>query len=80
MNIYKKDFPIFQNEHPVFLDSAASTQKPLCVLDTIYHFYTTSYARKTKTPFGRALSGTRGQFRLWRFARHDRGQNRCRWA
>lgn len=44
MNIYKKDFPIFQNEHPVFLDSAASTQKPLCVLDTIYHFYTTSYA------------------------------------
>lgn len=44
MNIYKKDFPIFQNEHPVFLDSAASTQKPLCVLDAIYHFYTTSYA------------------------------------
>ena len=44
MNIYKKDFPIFQNEHPIFLDSAASTQKPACVLDALYHFYTTSYA------------------------------------
>ena len=41
---YKKDFPVFQNENVVFLDSAASTQKPKCVLDTLYQMYASSYA------------------------------------
>lgn len=44
MNAYKKDFPIFQNQRIVFLDSAASTQKPKAVLDGLYQFYATSYA------------------------------------
>lgn len=44
MNIYKKDFPVFQNEDVVFLDSAASAQKPKCVLDTIYQTYAYAYA------------------------------------
>ena len=43
--MFKSDFPIFQN-HPelVFLDSAASAQKPKCVLDAMIDFYTHSYS------------------------------------
>ncbi|MBO7257671.1 MAG: aminotransferase class V-fold PLP-dependent enzyme, partial [Alphaproteobacteria bacterium] len=45
MKMFKSDFPIFQN-HPnlVYLDSAASAQKPKCVLDAMYDFYTHSYS------------------------------------
>lgn len=45
MKMFKSDFPIFQN-HPelVFLDSAASAQKPKCVLDAMVDFYTHSYS------------------------------------
>lgn len=42
--MYKKDFPIFQKEPLVYLDSAASAQKPDCVLKALYDFYTTDYA------------------------------------
>jgi cysteine desulfurase/selenocysteine lyase len=44
----REDFPILQREmngHPlVYLDSAATTQKPVQVLDTIDHFYRTMNA------------------------------------
>ena len=45
MKMFKSDFPIFQN-HPelVFLDSAASAQKPKCALDAMINFYTHSYS------------------------------------
>ena len=43
--MFKSDFPIFQNNSDlVFLDSAASAQKPACVLNTMYEFYTHSYS------------------------------------
>ena len=39
MNI-KKDFPIFNNNPSlIYLDNAATTQKPQCVIDTIVEFY-----------------------------------------
>ena len=40
MNELKKDFPIFQ-KHPgtVYLDSAATTQKPRCVIDAVTRYY-----------------------------------------
>lgn len=42
MKDYKKDFPIFQNNsHLVYLDSAATSQKPQSVIDAITTFYTT---------------------------------------
>src|SRR3990167_657709 len=44
---FKQDFPIFQasqNKQLVYLDSAASTQKPQCVIDAESHFYQTDYA------------------------------------
>lgn len=44
----RKDFPIFTvkvNGKPVvYLDTAASAQKPQIVLDTMQHFYTSAYA------------------------------------
>jgi len=37
---YKKDFPIFQkNKNLIYLDSAATTQKPKVVIDAINQFY-----------------------------------------
>lgn len=42
--MYKKDFPIFEGNNIVFLDSAASAQKPRCVLDKMTFFYRQIYA------------------------------------
>ncbi len=39
MSIYKKDFPIFNDSNVVYLDSAATSQKPLCVLNAIDEYY-----------------------------------------
>ena len=43
--MYKSDFPIF-DAHPelVYLDSAATTQKPEVVIRAVEHFYRTEYA------------------------------------
>ena len=43
-NKIKKDFPVFKDLSLVFLDNAASTQKPLYVLDGVKNFYSNSYA------------------------------------
>jgi cysteine desulfurase/selenocysteine lyase len=40
----RAQFPIFDDAKLVFLDSAASTQKPRAVLDAVEHLYTRSYA------------------------------------
>ena len=40
----KKDFPIFKNSELVYLDSAASAQKPLCVIDKIHDLYSNNYS------------------------------------
>ena len=43
--MYKKDFPIFANNPGlVFLDSAASSQKPAMVIDGVSHFVSNDYA------------------------------------
>ncbi len=40
MKRYKDDFPIFEkNKSLIYLDSAATTQKPKVVIDTISEFY-----------------------------------------
>ncbi len=41
----RRDFPIFANNLGlVFLDSAASSQKPNAVIDGVANFYRTDYA------------------------------------
>ena len=38
----RADFPFFAvTDAPVYLDNAATTQKPACVLDALHRFYTT---------------------------------------
>ena len=39
--MYKKDFPFFRNSDNVYLDNAATTQKPQSVIDSINEYYTT---------------------------------------
>ena len=40
----KKEFPIFKNSELVYLDSAASAQKPYQVINCIKDIYSNSYA------------------------------------
>src|SRR5919206_5339497 len=60
----RADFPIF--EHPVhgkplaFLDSAASSQKPRQVLDTMRDFYETKYANVHRGVYYLAEQATAG--------------------
>lgn len=56
--MYKKDFPIFQKEPLVYLDSAASAQKPACVLQALHDFYTTDYANVHRGVCDLALRAT----------------------
>lgn len=42
--MYKSDFPIFNNAPLIYLDSAASAQKPQMVLDAMNRFYKTCYS------------------------------------
>jgi cysteine desulfurase / selenocysteine lyase len=44
MTTWRADFPIFQHRSLVYLDSAASAQKPRQVIDAITHFYERDYA------------------------------------
>ncbi len=39
MSQYKKDFPIFEHSNVSYLDSAATSQKPLCVLNAVDEYY-----------------------------------------
>ncbi len=42
--MFKDDFPLIQNLKTVYLDTAASAQKPACVLDAMDRFYRETYA------------------------------------
>ena len=43
-NIYRKDFPFFSDNKYIYLDNAATTQRPKVVLDAICDFYKKSNA------------------------------------
>ncbi|HKL58257.1 MAG TPA: aminotransferase class V-fold PLP-dependent enzyme, partial [Sphaerochaeta sp.] len=43
-NPYVKDFPIFSDTHLIYLDSAATSQKPLSVIDAMRDYYLHSNA------------------------------------
>ena len=43
-SVFRKDFPFFKKNKISFLDTAASSQKPKCVIDAIYKIYSEEYA------------------------------------
>ena len=56
---YKKDFPIFTNNPSlVFLDSAASSQKPQIVLDDVKYFCENDYANVHRGAYSLSLRST----------------------
>lgn len=55
---YKKDFPIFKNKDIVYLDSAATTQKPKYVIDKINEFYETLNANPHRGAYSLSMDAT----------------------
>lgn len=61
MNIeeIKKDFPILQNPEITYLDSGATTQKPLYVIKTIQEFYQTYNANPHRGAYALSIEATK---------------------
>ena len=55
---YKKDLPIFKNRDIVYLDSAATTQKPKYVIDKINEFYETINANPHRGAYSLSMDAT----------------------
>ena len=47
---YRKDFPLLQNEDTIYIDNAATAQRPQAVLDAVKVFYETENANPLRTP------------------------------
>ncbi|MBI2590102.1 aminotransferase class V-fold PLP-dependent enzyme [Candidatus Berkelbacteria bacterium] len=58
-HITRKDFPFFRfNPNVVYLDTAASAQKPQCVIDRIQKFYEREYSSVNRADYYEALVAT----------------------
>ena len=57
--MFKKDFPYFKNSNSVYLDNAASTQKPKCVIDSQVEYYEKYCANIHRSSFGHANKATK---------------------
>ena len=49
---YRKDFPLLQNEDTIYIDNAATAQRPQAVLDAVRVFYETRLPRAVRAPEG----------------------------
>lgn len=60
MNIeeIKKDFPIFKNKHITYLDSGATTQKPIQVINAINEFYEKYNANPHRGAYSLSIEAT----------------------
>jgi cysteine desulfurase/selenocysteine lyase len=62
-DVVKKDFPILERQvhgkRLVYLDSAASSQKPTAVLDAMQHYYETTHANVPRGVYAIAEEATR---------------------
>ncbi len=57
----RRDFPIFaskENEHLIYFDNAATTQRPQCVLDAISSFYSSANANPLRGLYGLSIRAT----------------------
>ena len=58
INSYKKDFPILEKNNIVYLDSAATTQKPIQVINAIESFYKNSNANPHRGAYKLSVEAT----------------------
>ena len=54
----KKDFPIFENRNIAYLDSGATTQKPIQVIDAIKEFYENNNANPHRGAYSLSIDAT----------------------
>lgn len=54
----KKDFPIFENKNIVYLDSGATTQKPIQVINAMDKFYKNSNANPHRGAYSLSMEAT----------------------
>lgn len=57
--MYKKDFPFFKNSSVVYLDNAATTQKPKEVVDKVVDYYTNFCSNTHRSNHGGANKATK---------------------
>ncbi len=57
--MYKKDFPFFKNSSVVYLDNAATTQKPKEVVDKVVDYYTNFCSNTHRSNHGDANKATK---------------------
>ena len=55
---YRKDFPLLENMDVAYLDSAATAQRPQCVLDAEEKFYTTCNANPLRGLYPLSIAAT----------------------
>lgn len=61
VNEFRKDFKIFsapENKDLVYLDSAATTQRPDCVIEAVSDFYRTSNANPLRGLYSLSIKAT----------------------
>ncbi len=58
MNDIRKDFPIFQNRDIAYLDSGATTQKPVQVINAIKEFYEKYNANPHRGAYSLSMQAT----------------------
>lgn len=54
----RKDFPLIESNHGVYLDNAATTQKAGCVLDAVREYYLKSNANPYRGVYGLSVEAT----------------------
>ena len=55
---YKQDFPLLSGRDVAYLDSAATAQRPQCVIDAVKHYYETSNANPLRGFYDLAVEAT----------------------
>ena len=58
MNEYKKDFPILENRKIAYLDSGATTQKPIQVIKAVEEFYEKDNANQHRGAYTLSMEAT----------------------